>query len=134
MNEKFKGVIFLVIFIPTSFLIFLFLLEHPIGEGSVDCCSIEIEYLASRRNENISCTDIIVQGMAFLVHFELHIEREYEIWYKENDAINIIELEYNTTETTAVFQFKKEGIIGLVGWPVDICFSNYIANIYVKST
>lgn len=133
-RETIKTIICLIIIIPGSFLIFLFLLAHPVGEGSVDTCNIEIEYLDSRRNENISCTDIIFEGMAFPVRFELNPERTYEVWYKEKDATNIIELEHNTTEKTIVFQFEKEGLIGLVGWPVDICFNNHIANIYVKST
>lgn len=89
----------------------------------------EIRYFEYRTIENISVSsDIILEGAAFVIKFELNKSKTYQLYYGYSkdgviDEIHRIDTIYNKASELMWCQFNHEGFVGVVELVMDMCMN-----------
>ena len=94
-RETIEQIVFLIIFIPVSFGIFLFLLAHPLGEGSVETYHINIIYQDHQDNyegeKAVTSVSNIFEGMPIVIKFyNLNPNKTYILLDGRNQSRKLI--------------------------------------------
>ena len=122
-------------------MITVWLIQHPIGEGSVEAFHFKVTYFEDRLNENITVpTNLTYEDMATIVTVELNESRDYELRYGIIIEKNMIKqynswVLHNMTTAQMFFPGERKGILGLFLLEKKMCGPHHhlIGNLIIAS-